>query len=154
MSNDVSENTNEKVLQFDIMEIMKMIPHRYPFLLIDRITECVPGKYCKGYKNVTMNENFFNGHFPGNPIMPGVLQIEAMAQISAGILMTLEEYKGKLVVFAGIDGVRFKNIVRPGDRLDMEVELTKIKGPIIKAQGKAFVDGKLTVSADMMFSVV
>lgn len=145
---------SEEKLSFDIMEIMSMIPHRYPFLLIDRITECVPGKYCKGYKNLTMNEAFFQGHFPGNPIMPGVLQTEALAQIGAGILMTLQEYKGKLVVYAGIDNCRFKSIVRPGDRLDMEVELTKIRGPIIKAHGKAMVGDKLAMEADMIFSVV
>lgn len=144
----------EETLQFDIMQIMGMIPHRYPFLLVDRITECVPGKSCKGYKNLTFNEEFFQGHFPNNPIMPGVLQLEAMAQLSAGILMTLPEYKGKLVLFAGIDGVRFKNVVRPGDRLDMEAELIKIKGPVVKAHTKATVDGKLTVEADLMFSVV
>lgn len=145
---------SEEKLQFNVMEIAKMIPHRYPFLLVDRITECVPGKYCKGYKNVTVNEEFFNGHFPDNPIMPGVLQIEAMAQLSAGILMPMPEYHGKLVLFAGIDGVRFKNVVRPGDRLEMESELVKIKGPIIKAHTKAMVDGKLTVEADLMFSVM
>jgi 3-hydroxyacyl-[acyl-carrier-protein] dehydratase len=144
----------EETLQFDIIDIMGMIPHRYPFLLVDRVTECVPGKTCKGYKNVTFNEEFFQGHFPNNPIMPGVLQLEAMAQLSAGILMTLPEYKGKLVLFAGIDGVRFKNVVRPGDRLDMEAELIKIKGPVVKAHTKATVDGKLTVEADLMFSVV
>ncbi len=144
----------EETLQFDIIEIMGMIPHRYPFLLVDRVTECVPGKSCKGYKNLTFNEEFFQGHFPNNPIMPGVLQLEAMAQLSAGILMTLPEYKGKLVLFAGIDGVRFKNVVRPGDRLDMEAELIKIKGPVVKAHTKATVDGKLTVEADLMFSVV
>ena len=144
---------SEEILQFNTMEIMSMIPHRYPFLLIDRITECVPGKYSKGYKNVTANEEFFNGHFPNNPIMPGVLQIEAMAQLSAGILMTQPEYKGKLFLFAGVDGVRFKNVVRPGDKLEMEAELTKIKGPIVKTHTKAFVDGKLTVEADLMFSI-
>lgn len=145
---------SEELLKFDTMEIMKMIPHRYPFLLVDRITECVPGKYCKGYKNVTANEEFFNGHFPNNPIMPGVLQIEAMAQLSAGILMTLPEYQGKSVLFAGIDGVRFKNVVRPGDRLDMQAELIKVKGPIVKAHTKAFVDGKLTAEADIMVSLM
>ena len=97
------QNTAEGTLQFDIMQIMDMIPHRYPFLLVDRITECVPGKYSKGYKNLTFNEPFFQGHFPGNPIMPGVLQAEALAQLGAGILMTMQEYKGKLVVYAGID---------------------------------------------------
>lgn len=143
-----------EAVSYDIMEIMKMIPHRYPFLLIDRITECVPGEYCKGYKNVTMNEQFFCGHFPENPIMPGVLQIEAMAQLSAGILMNLPEYKGKLALFAGVDGARFKNIVRPGDRLDMESYIIKRKGPIVKTEVKGYVDGKLTVSAELTFSIM
>ncbi len=146
--------STETLLQFDIMEIMEMLPHRYPFLLVDRITECVPGKYCKGYKNLTMNEQFFQGHFPGNPIMPGVLQTEALAQVGSGIIMTLPEYKGKLIVYAGIDNCRFKSMVRPGDRLDMEVEMTKARGPVVKAHGKAFVDGKLSVELDMIFSVV
>lgn len=139
---------------FDVLEIMDMIPHRYPFLLVDRITECVEGEYCKGYKNLTMNEAFFQGHFPGNPIMPGVLQIEAMAQLSSGVVMTMDKYKGKLILFAGIDNVRFKNVVRPGDRLDMESRLVAIKGPVLKAACQAFVDGKLTVKADLMFSIV
>ena len=145
----MSDIIKEEKLSFDVMEIMDMIPHRYPFLLVDRITECVPGKYSKGYKNLTMNEGFFQGHFPGNPVMPGVLQIEAMAQCSAPILCTLDEYKGKLTLFAGVDNVRFKNIVRPGDRLDMEIELLKLKGPIGKSHAAAYVDGKLVVEADM-----
>ncbi len=140
---------SEETLSFDVMEIMDMIPHRYPFLLVDRITECVPGKYSKGYKNLTMNEEFFQGHFPNNPIMPGVLQIEAMAQCSAPILCTLPEYKGKLTLFAGVDNVRFKNIVRPGDRLDMLIELTKVKGPIGKCHATGSVDGKIVVEADL-----
>ena len=144
----------EEVLSFDIEQIMEMIPHRYPFLLIDRITECVPGKYVKGYKNLTFNEPFFQGHFPNKPIMPGVLQLEAMAQMGAGIIMTTDNYKGKLVVYAGIDKARFKAMVKPGDRLDINVELIKIKGPIIKAHGCAYVGEKLAVEADMMFSVV
>ena len=145
---------SKEVLQFNIMDIMNMIPHRYPFLLVDRITECVPMEYCNGYKNVTMNEEFFQGHFPNNPIMPGVLQIEAMAQLSAGVVMTLPQYKGRLVLFAGVDNCRFKNVVRPGDRLDMESRLVTIKGPILKAACQAFVDGKLTVKADLMFSII
>lgn len=143
-----------EVKTYDIMDILKMIPHRYPFLLVDRITECVEGEYCKGYKNVTMNEEFFCGHFPNNPIMPGVLQIEAMAQLSAGILMTMPEYQGKLALFAGIDGARFKNVVRPGDRLEMESRILKKKGPVVKAEVKGFVDGKLTVSAELTFSIM
>ncbi len=148
----MTEETKTEALSFDITEIMDMIPHRYPFLLVDRITECVPGKYAKGYKNMTMNEGFFQGHFPNNPIMPGVLQLEAMAQCSAPILMTMPEYKGRLTLYAGVDGVRFKNIVRPGDRFDMEIEVTKVKGPICKAHGKGSVDGKTCVEADMTFA--
>ena len=103
----MTEEVKQEVLSFDTSEIMEMIPHRFPFLLVDRITECVPGKYAKGYKNLTMNEQFFQGHFPGNPIMPGVLQLEAMAQCSAPVLMTMPEFKGKLTLYAGVDGVRF-----------------------------------------------
>lgn len=146
--------SEEQVLSFDIQEIMKMIPHRYPFLLVDRITECVSGKYSKGYKNVTMNEEFFQGHFPNNPIMPGVLQIEAMAQCSAPILLTMDKFKNKLALFAGIENARFKGMVKPGDRLDMEIELVKLRGPISKSHGKGFVNGKLVVEADMTFAIV
>lgn len=140
---------SEEKLSFDIVDIIKMIPHRYPFLLVDKITECVPGKYAKGYKNLTMNEAFFQGHFPENPIMPGVLQLEALAQCSAPILLCLDEYKGKLALFAAADNVRFKNIVRPGDRFDMEIELLKLKGPIGKSHAVGYVDGKIVVEADM-----
>ena len=145
--------TEKEVLSFDIKQIMEMVPQRYPFLLIDRITECVPKEYAKGYKNVTINEEFFNGHFPENPIMPGVLQVEALAQMGAGILMTLPEYKGKLCLFTGIDKLKFRNVVRPGDRIDMEVYLTKIKGPVIKAEAKSYVNGKLTVEGELTFAV-
>jgi 3-hydroxyacyl-[acyl-carrier-protein] dehydratase len=140
---------SDETLSFDTVEIMKMIPHRYPFLLVDRITECVPGKYSKGYKNLTMNEEFFQGHFPNNPVMPGVLQIEAMAQCSAPILMTLPQFKDRLALFAGLENVRFKNIVRPGDRLDMEIELLKLKGPIGKSHAVGKVNGVVVVEADM-----
>jgi len=140
---------SEEKISLDIAQIMEMIPHRYPFLLVDKITECVPGKYSKGYKNVSMNEEFFQGHFPGNPIMPGVLQLEAMAQCSAPILLALDAFKGKLALFASIENARFRNIVRPGDRFDMEIELYKLKGPIGKVHAKGFVDGKIVVEADM-----
>ena len=149
----MTEEIKEGTIKMDIMEIMEMLPHRYPFLLVDRITECVPGKYSKGYKNLTMNEAFFQGHFPGNPIMPGVLQLEALAQCSAPVLLSLPENKGKLALYAGVDGVRFKNIVRPGDKFEMSVELTKLKGPICKAHGVGSVDGKKCVEADMTFAL-
>jgi len=144
------ELKTEEKLNFDILGIMKLLPHRYPFLLVDRITECVAGKYIKGYKNITMNENLFNGHFPNNPIFPGVLQIEALAQISACILLAKPEYAGKLVLFAGIDGVKFKRVVRPGDKLEFYAELLKLKGPFGKTKVVATVDGEIACEAELM----
>ena len=145
--------TTIETISMNYDEILKMLPHRYPFLLVDKITECVPGDYSKGYKNVSFNEPFFQGHFPENPIMPGVLQIEAMAQCSAPILMTLDQYKGKFALFAGIENAKFKNIVRPGDRLDMEIKLLKIKGPIAKCYAQAFVQGKLCTEANLTMAL-
>ncbi len=150
MTEEIKE---QESFSMDIFEIMDMLPHRYPFLLVDRITECVPGKYCKGYKNLTMNEEFFQGHFPNNPVMPGVLQLEALAQCSAPILLKLPQFQGKLALYAGVENARFKNIVRPGDRFEMEIELTKLKGPICKAHGIGRVDGKVCVEADMTFAL-
>lgn len=144
----------DKVITMDIKEIMEMIPHRYPFILVDRVTECVLGKYCKGYKNLTINEEFFCGHFPNNPVMPGVLQLEALAQLAAGAIAPMPEYKDKLFVYAGVDSVRFRRQVIPGDRFDMEAEILKIKGPIVKVHAKGSVDGHLAVEADLMFSMI
>jgi len=151
MSADQLENTSP--LSFDINELMNILPHRYPFLLVDRVTECVPTKYIKGYKNVTMNEPFFQGHFPGKPVMPGVLMVEALAQLSAALLLSLPEYKGKLVLFAGIDGVRFKRMVIPGDKLEMYSEILKMKGPVVKSKCSASVDGKIVMEAELMCSI-
>ena len=142
-------DTIVKPISMDYSEILEMLPHRYPFLLVDRITECIPGEYSKGYKNVSFNEPFFQGHFPDNPIMPGVLQIEALAQVSAPILMTLDKYKGKLALFAGVNNAKFKNIVRPGDKLEMETICLQVKGPVAKCIGRAFVDGKLCTEAEL-----
>lgn len=142
------------VVQFSATDIMKNIPHRYPFFLVDRVTECVVGKYAKGYKNLTMNEEFFQGHFPDFPVMPGVLQIEAMAQLAGCIFMTVEELKGKIMFFSGIDKARFKTPVKPGDRFDMEAEVVKVKFPLVKVHTRAFVDGKLAVEADLLLSII
>ncbi len=146
--------SEDKVITMDIKKIMQILPHRYPFILVDRVTECVIGKYCNGYKNITINEEFFCGHFPNNPVMPGVLQLEALAQMSAGAVAQMPEYKDKLFVYAGLDGVRFRRQVIPGDRFDMETEVIKIKGPIVKIHAKGSVDGQTAVEADLMFSMI
>jgi 3-hydroxyacyl-[acyl-carrier-protein] dehydratase len=136
------------------IEIQKIIPHRYPFLLVDRIEEVEAGKKAIGIKNVTINEPFFQGHFPGNPIMPGVLIVEAMAQVGAVAMMSLEENKGKLGVFAGIDEVRFKRQVVPGDTLRMEVEMIALKRSIGKAQATAYVGEDIACKGILTFALV
>lgn len=135
-------------------EIMQHIPHRYPFLLIDRVTEHIQGKYITGYKNVTMNEPFFNGHFPGRPIMPGVLQVEALAQLGGVLIAHMPAGEGKLAVFAGIDNVRFRRMVVPGDRLDLRAELIRFRNPIGKSAVRASVDGEVVLEGELMFSLV
>lgn len=137
----------------DINQIRRVIPHRYPFLLIDRITYVEPGIKAIGYKNVTTNEPFFQGHFPGNPIMPGVLIVEALAQLGCYAMLIKDEYKNMIGLFAGIDGARFKRQVIPGDRLDLSVELLKLKGVIGKFKGEAKVDDQLAVEAEVMFAL-
>lgn len=137
----------------DINKIREIIPHRYPFLLIDRITYLEPGLKATGFKNVTTNESFFQGHFPGNPIMPGVLIIEALAQLGCVAMLIKDEYKNMIGLFAGIDSVRFKRQVVPGDKLDLSVELLKLKGVIGKFKGEAKVDGQLAVEAEILFAL-
>ncbi len=136
------------------VDIQKIIPHRYPFLLVDKIVELEPGKKAVGIKNVTINEPFFQGHFPGNPIMPGVLIVEAMAQVGAVAMLSLEENKGKLGVFAGIDELRIKRQVVPGDTLRMEVEMIAIKRNIGKAQAVAYVGDTVACKGILMFALV
>ena len=139
----------------DNIEIQNLIPHRYPFLLVDRVLEVEEGKRAVAIKNVTINEPFFQGHFPANPIMPGVLIVEAMAQVGLIAIKTQEENKDKLGVFAGIDSMRFKEQVRQGDTLTIEVELTAMRRGIGKADAVAYVDGdKVAAKGKIMFAMV
>ena len=138
----------------DIQEIMKLLPHRYPFVMIDRIIEVNLGESAVGLKNVTINEPFFQGHFPTEPVMPGVLILEGMAQVG-GVLAYLTDYDkfgGELLYFAGIDAVRFRRKVVPGDQLIIKTEVIKRKGKIYKLAAKAFVDGQLAAEANLMAS--
>lgn len=146
--------TASTITTLDINEIKKLIPHRYPFLLVDRVTEIQPGVAAKGYKNLTANEQFFEGHFPFKPIMPGVLMVEALAQLACIAIMVKPEYQGKMGVFTGIDGVKFRTMVIPGDRLDLEVELLKMRGPIGKLRGVARVGDKIACEGEIGFSMI
>ncbi len=134
-------------------EIQRIIPHRYPFLLVDRILELEEGKRAVGVKNVTAGDFFFHGHFPGRPLMPGVLIIEALAQVGAVALLSRPEHAGKLALFAGIDNARFRHQVLPGDQLRLEVEIVKQKRSIWKGLGKAFVGERLVAEAELMFAL-
>ncbi len=136
-----------------IEQIMEIIPHRPPFLLVDRILELEAGVRAVGLKQVTINEPFFVGHFPGQPIMPGVLHIEALAQVGAVALLSQPEQRGKLALFAGIDGVRFRRIVKPGDTLRLEVTLEKMRRSIGKGRGVATVDGAVATEGEFTFAI-
>ena len=141
-------------MRLGIKEIQEIIPHRHPFLLIDFIDELEPGVRAVGYKSVTFNEPQFNGHFPGQPVMPGVLMIEALAQVGAVAILSLPENKGKTAFFGAINNAKFKQMVLPGDRLKLECEIIKRKGPI--GVGKAVAtnaEGKVTVSAELTFAI-
>jgi len=140
-------------MKYDVVKIQEIIPHRYPFLLVDRLVELEPGKRAIGIKNVTVNEPFFEGHFPDYPVMPGVLIIEALAQVGAVAVLSLEENRGKIAFFAGIDNVRFRDQVKPGDVLTLEVEMTRVKGRVGKGKGTARIGDKVVAEGELMFAI-
>jgi 3-hydroxyacyl-[acyl-carrier-protein] dehydratase len=137
-----------------IEEIRRILPHRYPFLLVDRILEVEPGKRARGIKNVTFNEPCFTGHFPHVSMLPGVLSLEAMAQVAGVMLRLVPEYQKKLALFAGVDKVRFRRPVVPGDTLDIEVTMVKSRGAFGWVHGVGRVDGEIAVEGEMMFSLI
>lgn len=134
-------------------DIQKIIPHRYPMLLIDKIVELQEGEMAVGIKNVTFNEQFFQGHFPGNPVMPGVLIIEALAQTGAVAILSLEKFKGKTVYFGGIKSAKFKKMVCPGDTLKLVTNITKLKGSFGIGSAIAYVDEEIAAEAELIFAV-
>ena len=138
----------------NLEDIKKVIPQREPFLMIDEVEELVPGESCTAYKDVKETEWYFKGHFPGNPIMPGVLIAESLAQAGAMAILSLEENKGKNALFGGIDKLRFKKQVVPGDRLKLEVKIIKRKGPIGVGEALATVDGKVAAKGELTFALV
>ena len=142
-------------LPLDYAAIERILPHRYPFLLVDRIIHIEEGQSIEGIKNVTINEPFFQGHFPGHPIMPAVLIIEAMAQVGGLLLLnSVDDPNEKLMYFMGIDGARFRRPVTPGDQLRFKVTLLKLKGSISKMRGEAFVEDQLVAEAELLATVV
>ena len=140
-------------MELNANQIQEIIPHRYPFLLVDQIEELVPGERAVGYKCVTYHEEFFRGHFPQEPVMPGVLIIEALAQTGAVAILSLEENKGKVAYFGAINQAKFKQKVRPGAKLKLECEIIRRKGPVGIGKATAYVDGKTAVTAELTFMV-
>ena len=143
-----------EVSMIDINEILNILPHRYPFLLVDKVVELEAGKRAKGIKNVTINEPFFQGHFPGHPIMPGVLIVEAMAQVGGILAFKTANVANKAVYFMGIDKAKFRRPVLPGDRLELVLEVTKQRGAIWVFKGEAYVEENLVAEAELMATIV
>ena len=144
---------SDQISVLDSVMIQKIIPHRYPFLLVDRVIELDAGKHAVGIKNVTIGEPFFQGHFPDYPVMPGVLIVEAIAQVGAIAMLSMPEYAGKIAFFAGLDNVRFKRQVKPGDVLRLQVDLGQIRRNIGTGSGLATVDGEVACKGDFMFAI-
>lgn len=140
-------------MELNIDQIEELLPHRYPFLLVDKIVDCTPGQSAKGVKCVTANEPFFQGHFPGFKVMPGVLILEALAQVGAVAILTVPENKGRLALFGGIKNARFKQQVRPGDVLELECELTARRGSVGFGTATAKVNGKTAAKAELTFAL-
>ena len=138
----------------DLKGIMEIIPHRHPFLLIDKVEDYEPGQYCIAYKNITYDESFFRGHFPEYPITPGVLMVEALAQTGAVAILSQEEFKGKIAVFAGIDNCKFKRQILPGDTVRLETKITQVRGPVGVGEAEATVVGKTAVKCTLKFAIV
>lgn len=149
-----TDTVQEKYTMLDTKQIAKILPHRYPFVMLDRVLEVEPGKCAKGYKNISLNEPQFTGHFPDVPIFPGVFQLEAAAQLSCIVMLMMEEYKeGYIGLFTGLDSVKFRKMVTPGDRLDLEVNIQKFRFPFGKFEFTGKVDGELTVQGVLSFAM-
>jgi len=153
MLEEILENREEKNI-LSAEEIAQILPHRYPFALVDRILDYEPGAWAVGRKCVSMDEPFFQGHFPGKPIMPGVLIVEALAQTGAVAALSLPEHKGKIALFGGIKNCRFKKPVVPGDVLELRCMMVRSKGPVGVAEAEALVDGKVAARAEITFSII
>ncbi|MEG0671792.1 3-hydroxyacyl-ACP dehydratase FabZ [Clostridium sp.] len=153
MEEKQSLNNIEEKQSLNIKEIQEIIPHRYPFLFIDKIEELEKGKRAVGYKNITMNEYFFQGHFPQEPVVPGVIIVEALAQVGAVALLSMDEYKGKIAYFGGINKAKFRRKVVPGDVLKLEVEIIKMRSGMGIGSALATVNGEKAVVAELTFAV-
>lgn len=146
-------NEKESCHTLDSLEIQKILPHRYPMLLVDQVLDYQPGKYAIAQKNTTINEGYFQGHFPGNPVMPGVLITEALAQTGAIALLTMTEFQGKTAYFGGIKNARFRAMVKPGSVLRLEVKLDKLRGHAGIGHAKALVNNQVACTAELMFAI-